>query len=409
MGGSQTPRERLALVHQELMRALDAKDAEVVERAFLEIEQSPYRTPLSSDTLIAVAASMLGANKQGLAMRAYREHLRAYPNSSRNPEINFRLGILFSRRFHDYDEALTYLRQAVAHHSRGDRVARAELEIRRIEANLDRVDVPSGLAQGVSGLAWVVRQTDDPINLPQVGRIVAKEAGRPLAEVTGELRRSRGILLTGAPIDTARRVARRLQETGVPVLVIPEDDLISVPPASAVSHGAISPEGMRFESGQGVVERSWSDVFFVVAGRLKTGEPGRIRSTLGQATFGHGAYGGGGRTSRQFHFQRSTEREFIVLDFFVFGPWQRLRVQQGATRLTIFAADGAQAEARQIERFTGSLLEYGPQLAVNEFVHRVAAGDYHRVARRFTFDNFQAFDAYCQWLLQLEEHSRPQE
>jgi len=404
-----SPRERQKQLRQRLAVALDAKDVRQVEECFRQLLASIYGLTLSSEELVSVAACMLGARNHDLAMRAYREHLRAYPQSARNPEICFRLGILFSRRFHDYDEALKYLTPAAKTHTRSDRVARAEEEIRRIQENLARVDASASTLEGTSQRAWVVRQTDDPINLGQVGRLVAREAGMALAEVTAVLRRSRGIILAGAPVEVARRVAQRLQETGVPVLVVGEEDLVSLPEAGRLSRMTISEEGCRFEVGQEVRQVAWRDVYFVVAGRAHTGEPGGIEPVKNSSPrFGAGlSYHGTLVPHRRFVRKRGTERRFLVLDFFLFEPWQRLRVEEGRTHCVVQTPEGGARGASQMEQFVRALVGTAPELRGNEFLHLIAAGGYQRHARRFEFDSSLAFNSYCQWLLQLEEHNRP--
>jgi hypothetical protein len=338
-----------------------------------------------------------------LAIRAYREHLKTYPQNARNPEICFRLGILFSRRFHDYDEALKYLTQAAQHHSRSDRVARAEIELRRVRENLDRVDATPSTLDGTSERAWVVRQTDDPISVPEVGRLVAREAGLVLAEVTARLRRSRGTILEGAPVEAARRVARALQQMGVAVLVVGEEDLISLPQARTVNRLSISPEGCRLEVGREVVERRWPDVYFVGAGRVHVGEPATSRMVV------EGPYYKGARSSPRVERRPGTEREVLVFDFFLFDPWQRLRVEEDRTRFVLRSAADELKETSRPELFVRALMESAPELSANEFVHLLAGGGRQSQARRFRFDSFQAFDQYCHWLLQLEEHNRPRE
>lgn len=230
-----------------------------------------------------------------------------------------------------------------------------------------------------------------------------------LAEVTAVLRRSRGIILAGAPVEVARRVAQRLQQTGVPVLVVGEEDLVSLPQVRRATRMTISEEGCRFEVGRDVRQVAWRDVYFVVAGRMHTGEPGGIKpvknSSLG---FGAGfSYHGTLVPHRRFVHKRGTERRFLVLDFFLFEPWQRLRVEEGRTHCVMQTSEGGRQGASQMEQFVRALVGAAPELRGNEFLRLIAAGGYQREARRFEFDSSLAFNSYCQWLLQLEEHNRP--
>jgi len=406
-----SPRERDKQLREQLAVALDTKDVARVQETFLQLLRSLYAQPLSSEELISVAACMLGAGSYDLAVRAYREHLRLYRQNARNPEICFRLGILFSQRFHDYDEALKYLTQAVKSHPRSDRVARAEEEVRRIRENLARVDASPGTVDGSTQRAWVVRQTDDPIDLAAVGRLVAREAGRVLAEVTAELRRSRGIVLAGAPVDVARRTARGLQQMGVPVLLIGEDDLVSLPEPRHLSRVTVSAEGCRFEGGREVREVAWRDVYFVVAGRFHTGKPGGI-DAVDDSSRGFGlGFGSQGNyvPHRRFVYKRGTEQRLLVLDFFLFDPWQRLRMEEGETHCVAPTPEGGTKGVSNPEQFVRALVAAAPEISANEFLHLIAAGGYQRQARRYEFDSPLAFDSYCHWLLQLEEHNRPAE
>lgn len=401
--GYSSPKERFLALRRRLAVALDAKDHAEVEECFRQLLASLYRQPLSSDELISVAACMLGARNHDLAVRAYLEHLRLYPQSARNPEICFRLGILFSRRFHDYDQALKYLALAAERHTRSDRVARAQDEMRRIRENLARLAASPQTFQAPGQRAWVVRQTDEPINITAVGRLVAREAGLALADVTTALRRSRGVILEAVPVEVARRVAQGLQAMGVAVLVIGEEDLISLPEVRAARRATLSPDGVRFEVDREVLERPWSQVYFVAAGQLEEGEPARIESSEPRIYYFHH----GARSSRRFHYRPSTLREFLVLDFFLLEPWQRVRVEEGRTRCEVLIPEGALKRTPRLEEFVQALTELAPDLSASELVHLMAAGGYQREVRRFRFDSELAFDSYCQWLLQLEEHNRP--
>ena len=394
MSESWSPREHLAHLRQHLNKALEAKDRRTVGETFRQLLRSLYRQRLSSDELLAVAACMLGARNYPLAMRAYQEHLATYPQSARNPEIHFRLGILFSQRFNDYDEALKHLAVAAQHHSRADRAARAEDEIRRIEENLARLDAAPGAIEEDSGRAWVVRQTDDPLDLTQVGRLVAREAGMVLAEVTAELRNSRGVILAGAPREVARRVAQGLQQMAVPVLVIGEGDLVSLPEAQTATKLTISSEGCRFELGREVAERLWTDVYFVAGGQLTVEEPEPYALFTPES---------GSRIASR----SGRQRKVLLLDFFVFDPWQRLRAEEERTRFVVRRPEGGAQGTSRADVFARALLETAPELRASDLVRLLAGGDRRGQARRFEFDSIRAFDSYCHWLLQLEEHNRP--
>jgi hypothetical protein len=396
----EKPGQRRARLRKELAEALAAKDAPGVEECFRRLSASLYREPLSPEELVAVGDCMLEAGRNGVAERACREYLRLYPESPRSPEVAFRLGMLYSRGFHDYGEALVYLRRAAQGESNSDRVAQAEEEIRRIEETLARVDASAPPAEVPSGRAWVVRQTEEPIDVSTVGRMVADEAGLTLAEVTCQLRRSRGILLSSAPLEVAQRVARRAQTVGVPALVIREEDLVSLPEARLAGRAAVTPEGCRFEVGQDVIQHPWEDVYLAVAAGMIEDKPSALLMTIGS---------GPARQWRPLKFRPGAEIMFLRVDFFLFNPWQRLRVDEGRTQCAIPKPDGGMRVTSQVELFIRAFTEAAPQVSVSEFVRRLAGGDYVREERRFEFDSIYAFDSYCHWLLQLEEHSRPAE
>ena len=400
---SEKPGERRARLRKELADALAVKDAPLVEERFRQLSASLYREPLSPQELVAVAECMLEARRNGAAERACRQYLRFCPGGARAAEVSFRLGMLYSRDFHDYGEALVYLRRAAEGESVTGRAAQAEEEIRRIEETLARIDSSPTPAEAPSGRAWVIRQTTDPIDVSVVGRLVAQEAGLMLAEVTGQLRRSRGILLSSAPVEVARRVARRVQAMGVPALVVREEELVSLPEARLAGFAAITAEGCRFEVGRDLLQRSWEDVYLVVAGRMIwmiEEEPAKFLMARAPQP---------GILWRRFKYRPGAEMVFLRADFFLFDPWQRVRIEEGKTRCTFPRPEGGTRTTSQVELFLRAFTEAAPQVPVSDFVRLLAGGDYVREERHFEFDGAYALDSYCHWLLQLEEHNQPPE
>jgi hypothetical protein len=408
----EPPGDRRARLRRELADALAAKDAARVEESFRQLSASLYREPLSPQELVSVAECMLDAQRNGVAERACREYLRLCPGSPRSAEVCFRLGMLYSRGFHDYGQALVYLRRAAEGESVTGPVAQAEEEIRRIEEILAGTDASPPSGEAPSGRAWVIRLTNDPIDVSVVGRLVAQEAGLMLAEVTAQLRRSRGILLAAAPTEVARRVATVVQRMGVPALVVREEELVSLPEARLAGAVALTDDGCRFEAGHDVVERSWEDVYLAVAGRMVEDKPATFSMRLETATFPLRFVGGSFALParwRPLKYRPGAETVFVRVDFFLFDPWQRLRIEDDKTRCAFPRPEGGTRTTSQVELFARAFTERAPQVPVSEFVRLLAGGNYAREERRFEFDGVYAFDAYCYWLLQLEEHSRPPE
>ena len=71
--------------------------------------------------------------------------------------------------------------------------------------------------------------------------------------------------------------------------------------------------------------------------------------------------------------------------------------------------EGGTKNTSDPEEFVRGLVAANPEISGNEFLHLISAGGYQREARRFEFDSLLAFNSYCHWLLQLEEHNRPPE
>jgi hypothetical protein len=274
----------------------------------------------------------------------------------------------------------------------------------------------------------VVRQTEEPIDVSLVGRVVAEEARLTLSEVTGPLRRSKGIILSSAALEVARRVARRVQAMGVPALVIREEELVSLPEARLAARAAVTPTGCRFELGREVVESSWEDVYLMVAGRMVEDKPTPLPQRLEPAAFPllpisvFGGFPVAVQPWRPFKYRPGAETVFLRLEFFLFDPWQRLRVDEGRTQCFVprSESEGPQAPkgseslagmrlTSNVELFARAATELAPQVSVSDFVRLLAGGDYVREGRRFEFDSALAFDSYCHWLLQLEEQNRPPE
>ncbi len=80
----------------------------------------------------------------------------------------------------------------------------------------------------------VILRLETPPTVAELGRPLAAALGLPLAEVTGALRRCRGILRLSRDDAEARRLAAFLSAAGHPCVLVPEGDLPALVPPRLV-------------------------------------------------------------------------------------------------------------------------------------------------------------------------------
>jgi len=405
------PKEPAARV-ESIIKAISAKDmAKAIAGVQLTLRLARVRGGDLSD-LVSIADAFYQAKAYPFAFELYREFIaRAKLEDARLPEVKFRAGMTAGRFLRLYVAALPLLEDAARTHDREDRVKMAQREIEAIRANLNRTAAEADGAL-LSGPCTIIRQESGPVDVSTVGKLVSRTAGKALADVTQMLRSSVGIVATEVEPMVAVKLANALQEIDVPVLVVPTDKLVALPPARSVNWVGVSAAGMEFRTGGAdsqVVSKGWDEVFYVSGGRISFEEtrftgPGDDSwggspvspSAFSPGVTAHqwGAVGGWMRESRK-------NEEKALVDVFTLDPYECYRLTDGDTS---FSRAGQSRPHRSLNRFMWDFFAFASAVSTNDGAWLHALEVPSQRWRGLSFDSAADFDRYNYWRLQLEQY-----
>jgi len=388
------------------------KLGEAVNLARVEL-RIPRKRAADPWQLARVADRFYRKGSHPMALHVYQEVLkRLDPADTRIPEIEFRAGIIASRHVRDGAEARRLLADAARRHDDPKKRSAAQEELARVEENLARTGA-TGEGGLLEGPCAVIRQTAGPLNICEIGRLVAGETGRPMADVTRLLRGSGGFVATGLTPVEAKRLAARLQERDIPALVIPEEKLIALPCAQEVTWAAVTPEAVEVRTQDGPVEsRSWERIYYASAGLVEFTTRKRVPdqlSSMGPRHYGGFSIGMGQvgyvETDGGPHWKyEETRVEKLVFDVFTLEPFACRRLVEGKVDLAGSPQAVTQSSRLNFRRLIADFLAHGREVPVNEGVRLVAAGAPRRDWRNVTFNSIRDFERYNYWRLQLEQY-----
>ena len=347
-----------------------------------------------------------------MAFEAYLAFITRTPaEDARLPEIKFRAGMVASRYLRDYEKATLYLRDAADFHEREDRKAAAAKELDAIEANLGRTSVSQEDGALLSGPCAVIRQTAGTINIADVGRKVCTATGGAFADATMLIRGSVGFLAKDVDALKAKQLATQLQAMDIPVLVLPMDKLVVLPPALQIGWAAVLPEGIQLRREAGDAEtllRKWDEIFYVSVGHVSFTRQRRVEDPFAprQMTqfgggLGHGVEISGGGPSWTY---KDESFESIVLDVFALDPFECYRCiehQMSFAGSPRYRSPSLRANMAQV---ASDMLAFGQGLPCNEGLGLLASDAPERRWRGMTFDSVREFEQYNYWRLQLEQY-----
>jgi len=352
-------------------------------------------------SLVAIADAFYQRKVHGVAFELYGEFIRRAPAGDfRLPEVKFRAGMVAARHLRDYEAARAFLSDVARCHGREERRALAEKEVETVNARLAVVAVQSEDAL-VSSPCAIVRRTAGPINLPEVGALVARESGKALADVTRLLRASVGFVATDLEPLKAKSVAARLQEMGVPVLVIPADKLVALPMAREARWAGVRPDGIQLGAagdGSAPAPRKWEEVFFASIGKVVT-EKNR------PSPFGPEQHHRGQFMDVPIQGDFAVERsEKLVFDIFTLNPFQCFRLTSESASTAYAGPNGEARLQRNFARLVSDFVACGASVPTNGGPVLAALDAPARRWKGLTFDSIYDFDCYNYWRLQLEQY-----
>lgn len=122
-----------------------------------------------------------------------------------------------------------------------------------------------------TGYALLYRDDGAP-ERRRVAEVLAETLDRPVANVLPAISFSWGILVEGLPEATAQRCAAALNAAGLPVDVLADDRLFTLPPRVELRAAVFAPEGLTYNIKHQTHCTAWDKFVFLDVVRLQTGK-----------------------------------------------------------------------------------------------------------------------------------------
>lgn len=359
--------------------------------------------PLEPDLLLAIGNEYQRLGQPYLALEAYHQLITQHPRSYEVSQACLQAGLLYARQPQSYHQARAMLQEALATETvllETPQLHEAEETLKFVETELNRIT--AGASATSSGRCTIIRQASEGMNISEVGSLIAGYTGYPLADVTNLIRDSKGLLAFSIPADIAYRLADELQQRGHPVLVIPDEDLVALPPARELRphHISITYNGLVFqEEGEHAGKThtvSWSQVFLITAGRLlkphqQVSQPLESVEYIDDVRLVTS-------TLKMPSDLPHEEDYYYVIDIFLLEPWRRVRLKEDYH---------SGISLQRIRQVACQLLQWGGSAPLAPGVRRLGtrAGDTGSWSA-LSFDAERDFEQYNFWLVQLESWSQ---
>ncbi|NUN51107.1 MAG: hypothetical protein HUU15_20065, partial [Candidatus Brocadiae bacterium] len=229
----------------------------------------------------------------------------------------------------------------------------------------------------LSGWA-VLRESDELHDVGLLGRIAARFMGVPVADATRRIRQTRGVIARGLAEDAARTLAAELSGNGVPAFAVDERASGGLPELAYVRSCTCGPEGLQFETPEGVKGTCpWRQILVIAAARLD--EEDEFLVNTGEIENPFSGFGSMPSTSRRV-------THTTVIDAVVAHPPARIRIA------------GRDASAAGLRPFAASILDARGSTPVNKGLSVIAGrGSWGYLA----FSSPRAFEEHLWWLTQV--------
>jgi len=252
------------------------------------------------------------------------------------------------------------------------------------------------LPTDLTGPCAILRKTDAPLPVGDVGRIIAKALGKPLFDVTRQISATRGFLVKNVEADVARKITPELEKLGVESFAVPMDSLESLPEAGHFDSGSFTEHGIKCEiyfwDGWERLERPWEDVKLISCGRFAVSSS-RVVET-GRTWFG-----------QEEKLVTEVKYRFII-DIFFEEPERRARIEQGTKPGVASEGPSALSEA-QLMNLAKQIIMHSADTPKNQAVRTLAFDGPTGFWGPFTFDTRHDFDDYNVWLMELLKYGMP--
>jgi len=265
--------------------------------------------------------------------------------------------------------------------------------------------IPVPPRDAMQGPCAVIYTGGKPLDIRRAGRIVAQVLAAPLPDVTRNIRTSRGFVATRVPGPRAIALAERLEkELGVKVLILPEADCLSLPPAMRMREVHMDTSGVRCQAytWDETTELSvrWDEMFLVSCARLELERVSQVEEPVRQKT---------GNPFDRFVpvLETETRHEFLI-DVVLHKPWRRLRLDFNTSAYALSESEpNPETLLASLQACAESLMNYGRSVPMNRGVRLLALNAPDSDWAEFTFANKADFEAYTRWLLHLVRYGHP--
>lgn len=261
-----------------------------------------------------------------------------------------------------------------------------------------RAVAPPDESQLVGECAVVASRLSEE-SIPAVGRLVASAVGRPLPDVTRDIRDSRGVLARGLAKERAVELMEQLRGIAVEAVALGEGTFVPLPPLQrmrglSVSEDGITCEAYTWDSTRNL-EAPWERVFLAAAGRLRVAEVVEVEKPHEKRRKGVVA----SQIEKRIPKLETRIRLENMLDVVLFEPWERLRLDENSAA---YALAGTERDEHAAIQEAATLLYAAEHDApCDQGLELMATRAPEDLWAAYTFDSKAEFDAYVEWLVQL--------
>jgi len=372
-----------------------------------------YLRPATRDVLppelhLAVAAACENIGDFARAQSYYRIYARYWPEERDTPAALFASARIAAEHLNDYDGALRHLMVIIRKFPHWGGMENATQLIASIQATLSRVSAVEDDDASDTGARLIIRQTSDQLPLAQVAKLVAFFTKAGVLDVTRRLRKMGWIIAWDLGRQPAMALAGELQKMGVPVLVLPASKMVTLPPVEKIR--LCSPLASSLQLATKIVPKPefinlpWNEVQMVVAGF--------IRRSVYQPTAGASDPFAGFRT---FGYRGARLRGVDMTPAVRPEKVEQLQVidvipASGETRYRAFDNDTLVKYRERTRRDFAALARMlligsGGKARANEAAYLLAGRQKISGWREFVFSDFNQFDTYVFWQLNLHKFS----
>ena len=268
--------------------------------------------------------------------------------------------------------------------------------------------LPLPAPESLRGACAAVAADGGASGMPEVGRLVAEVTGKPLPDVTREMRVSRGILAMRLTADDARRLVKELRRIGVRAFALGEKDFVPEPRTRRMREAIFERRGVKCEAftwdRSQSLRVSWRRVFMVLGGRLRLEEVYEVpREKPEQGRRGLWRIGSiKEEFDRRVPVLATRVRYESLLDVILYEPWERLRLDENEAAYGDAEEEGALHAA--VRKAADRVYRIRHEAPFNSGIELLATEAPTEAWEDLTFASKQEFDAYSLWLIQLARY-----